>query len=111
MLICQKTLALPFQFLRTLLPNSIEDLRKEGLIRDQPPTGYVVAPGDSQITSDYQGKFTQIFRFEDGPMTRAYIQGRVTYDDIFGAHHETTYCYWFAPPSDFVMCNDHNKMN
>jgi hypothetical protein len=86
----------------------LETLRKEGYIRDRPPTGYVIAPGATQIASDYQGKFTQIFRID---ADRVYIQGRVTYDDVFGGPHETTFCYWFAPPSDFVMCNDHNKMN
>lgn len=86
----------------------LDTLKKEGFIRDQPPTGFVIAPGASQIASDYQGKFTQIFRFE---ADRMYIQGRVTYDDVFGQPHETIFCYWFAPPSDFVMCNDHNRMN
>jgi len=85
-----------------------EKLREEGWIKDHPPTGYVIAPGDTQIASDYQGKFSQIFSIH---ADRAYVQGRVTYDDIFGKHHETTFCYWFAPPSDFVMCNDHNNMN
>jgi hypothetical protein len=86
----------------------LETLKKEGYIRDRPPTGYVIAPGATQIASDYQGKFTQIFRIEGD---RVYIQGRVTYDDVFGSPHETIFCYWFAPPSDFVMCNDHNRMN
>jgi hypothetical protein len=86
----------------------LETLKKEGYIRDHPPTGYVIAPGATQIASDYQGKFTQIFRIEGD---RVYVQGRVTYDDVFGHAHETIFCYWFAPPSDFVMCNDHNRMN
>jgi hypothetical protein len=86
----------------------LERLRKEGYVRDKPPTGYVIAPGATQVSSDYQGKFTQIFSIGGD---RAYIQGRVTYDDVFGKAHETTFCYWFVPPSDFVMCNDHNKMN
>lgn len=89
-------------------PEFLEQLKKEGFIRDRPPSGYVIAPGDTQIASDYQGQFTQIFRIEGN---RIYVQGRVTYDDIFGKSHETLFCYWFAPPSDFVMCNDHNKMN
>lgn len=86
----------------------VERLKKEGYIKDHPPTGYVIAPGAVQIASDYQGKFTQIFRIEGD---RIYVQGKVTYDDVFGHAHETIFCYWFAPPSDFVMCNDHNKMN
>lgn len=102
----------PFPVPRNAPPEFMEALRKEGLIRSHPPTGYVIAPGDTQIASDYQGKFAQIFGFDrKNPMNRPYIQGKVTYDDIFGQHHQTTYCYWFAPPSDFVMCNDHNKMN
>jgi cell division protein FtsL len=92
-------------------PEVLDYLRKNGFIRDHPPTGYVIAPGDSQIASDYQGKFQQIYRGPDDPRDRTYIQGRVTYDDIFGNQHETIYCFWFAAPSDFVMCNDHNKMN
>lgn len=102
----------PIPILKNASPEILEHLREEGFVRDHPPTGYVIAPGDTQIGSDYQGKFMQIFGFDtNDPRTRAYIQGKVTYDDIFGGHHETTYCYWFAPPSDFVMCNDHNKMN
>lgn len=86
----------------------VETLKKEGFVKDHPPTGYVIAPGATQIASDYQGKFAQIFAISGD---RVYIQGRVTYDDIFGKSHETIFCYWYAPPSDFVMCNDHNKMN
>lgn len=86
----------------------LDTLKKEGYIRDRPPTGYVIAPGATQIASDYQGKFTQIFAIGGD---RTYVQGRVTYQDVFGGSHETTFCYWFAPPSDFVMCNDHNGMN
>lgn len=89
-------------------PELLERLKKEGFIRDRPPSGYVIAPGDTQIASVYQGKFTQIFRIGGD---RVYVQGRVTYNDIFGKFHETLFCYWFAPPSDFAMCNDHNKMN
>jgi len=96
----------------SLPPNTpkefLETLKKEGYVRDRPPTGYVIAPGATQIASDYQGRFTQIFKIEGD---RVYVQGRVTYDDVFGSPHETIFCYWFAPPSDFVMCNDHNKMN
>ncbi|MBZ5643762.1 MAG: hypothetical protein LAO19_13450 [Acidobacteriia bacterium] len=91
-----------------LPPDILKRLKQEGYIRDKPPSGYVIAPGDSQIGSDYQGKFTQMFKLGG---ERAYIQGKVTYDDVFGRPHETTYCFWFAPPSDFVMCNDHNKMD
>lgn len=90
----------------------IESLKKEGAIRNHPPTGYVIAPGDSQISSDYQGKFSQILGWDrNNPRNRAYIQGRVKYDDIFEVTHQTDYCFWYASPSDFVMCNDHNKMN
>jgi hypothetical protein len=98
----------PISLPKNAPPEFVERLKKEGYIRDHPPTGYVIAPGDSQISSDYQGKFAQIFRMN---ADRAYIEGKVTYDDIFGKHHETQFCYWFAPPSDFVMCNDHNKMD
>lgn len=86
----------------------LDTLKKEGYIRDRPPTGYVIAPGATQIASDYQGKFTQIFGVG---RERPYVQGRVTYDDVFGQPHETIFCYWFSPPSDFVMCSDHNQMN
>lgn len=93
-------------------PELLEQLKKGGFIRDRPPSGYVIAPGETQIASDYQGKFTQIFRFDTGRLgtERTYVQGRVAYVDIFGKPRETLFCYWFAPPSDFVMCNDHNKM-
>src|SRR5439155_11366784 len=91
------------------LPLDLADrLKKEGYIKDRPRTWYVVAPGDSQIASIYQGKFAQLFKIEGD---RVYVQGRVTYDDIFKKQHETLFCYWYTPPSDFVMCNDHNKMN
>lgn len=93
---------------KSLPPDALKWMKHEGFIRDKPPTGYVIAPGDTQIASDYQGRFAQLFRIEG---ERAYIQGRVTYDDIFGNTHETIFCFWFAPPSDFIMCNDHNKMN
>src|SRR5260370_39838096 len=93
---------------KKLAQDILERLKREGYIRAKPPTGYVIAPGDSQIASDYQGKFTQIFKIGGD---RAYIQGKVTYDDVFGRPHETIYCFWFAPPSDFVMCNDRNKMD
>ena len=49
-------------------PVFVEALKNGGFIRDKPPTGYVIAPGDSQIASDYQGKFTHIIK---GPMTHA----------------------------------------
>ena len=86
----------------------LDKLKKEGYIRDRPPTGYVIVPGATQIESDYQAEFTQIFGVG---RERPYVQGRVTYDDVFGQPHETIFCYWFSPPSDFVMCSDHNQMN
>jgi hypothetical protein len=98
----------PLPIPKNLPPDILEKMKREGYIRDKPPTGYVIAPGDTQIASDYQGKFGQLFKIEGN---RAYVQGRVTYDDVFGRSHETIFCFWFAPPSDFVMCNDHNKMN
>jgi len=86
----------------------LDILRKEGYIKEHAPTGFVIAPGDIQIASSYGGKFSQIFSLTGD---RTYIQGRITYDDIFGKAHETVFCYWFEQPSTFVMCNDHNKMN
>jgi hypothetical protein len=98
----------PIPILGNLAPDILTKMKQEGFIRDRPPTGYVIAPGDAQISSDYQGTFAQIFKID---ADRAYVQGRVTYDDVFGKSHETVFCFWYAPPSDFVMCNDHNKMN
>lgn len=98
----------PIEIPKNLPKELLDKLKGDGFIRDHPPTGYVIAPGASQIDSDYQGKFSQIFNIN---ADRAYIQGRVTYEDVFGRSHETIFCYWFAPPSDFVMCNDHNRMN
>jgi len=80
--------------------------------------GFVIAPNETQIASDYQGKFLQLFRMNG---ERVYVQGRITYADVFGKNYQTLFCYWAelpqapivgpAPPSDFVMCNDHNKMD
>jgi len=90
---------------------------RDGYIRGK-PLGFVIAPDATEVASDYQGKFLQIFRMAGD---RAYVQGKVTYDDIFGKSHQTTFCYWAElpqtspvagtfPASDFRMCNDHNSM-
>jgi hypothetical protein len=97
----------------------LERLARDGYIRGHPPTGFVIAPDATEVASDYQGKFLQIFRMAGD---RAYVQGRVTYDDIFGKSHQTTFCYRAElpqtslaagtfPASDFIMCNDHNSMD
>jgi hypothetical protein len=94
----------------------VEDILKKansstgppGTIKDHLPTGYVIAPNKSEIASNYGGKFSQAFELS---AERAYIQGRITYDDVFGLKHETLFCYWYASPNAFPMCNDHNKMN
>jgi len=70
-------------------------------------TGYVIAPNASQVASDWHGKFADIYKSD---AERTYIEGRITYDDVFGGHHETLFCYWYSPPSEFVICNDQNKM-
>jgi hypothetical protein len=106
-----KTSSSPIPIPKNLPPQMMDALKREGFIRKHPPSGYVVAPGDSQIASAYHGKFAQIFTVSADPRARNYIQGRVTYDDVFKGHHETIYCFWYSPPSDFVMCNDHNKMD
>ena len=42
--------------------------------------------------------------------TGAYVYGHVSYDDIFGMRHTTTYCYTLkAPLNVFHMCPNHNE--
>jgi hypothetical protein len=106
-----------------LSPNApkelVDRLKRTGYIKETSETGFIIAPNASQIGSDYQGKFLQIFRFEG---ERIYVQGRITYQDVFGKTHQTIYCYWaelpqnplppgIIPPTDFVMCHDHNLMD
>lgn len=92
-----------------LPPQIMEELRKQGLIPDHPPTGFTIAPGKSEIASYFGGEFNQVFAFP--AETRVYIQGRFTYEDIFGQGHETRWCYWYASPTEFPACRDHNYMN
>lgn len=94
---------------KNLPPDLVERLKKEGTIPNHPLTGFVIAPGKSEIESYFGSEFGRIFGFP--PDTRMYIQGRFTYDDIFGQHHETRFCYWYASADEFPMCSDHNFMN
>jgi hypothetical protein len=92
-----------------LPPQIVEELKKQGTIPSHPPTGYVIAPGKSEISSYFGAQFDRIFGFP--PDQRMYIQGRFTYEDIFGRKHETRFCFWYASPVEFPMCTDHNYMN
>jgi hypothetical protein len=79
---------------------------------------FLVAPGDSRAADDWEVNYLQAFNLGGD---RNYVQGDITYDDIFGQTHHTVYCYWTAPPqvrqpgvfppSTFVICGDHNKMD
>ena len=94
---------------KNMPPDLMERLKKDGLIPDHSLTGYVVAPGKSEISSYFGGEFSQIIGFP--PDERMYIQGRLTYEDIFGGKHETRFCYWLASQADFPLCADNNYMN
>jgi hypothetical protein len=37
-----------------------------------------------------------------------YVHGKMTYDDIFGCHHWTTYCFRLTPELKFTACETHN---
>jgi hypothetical protein len=89
--------------------NLLETLKKEGVVPDHPLSGFVIAPGKSEISSYFGGQFDRLFRFPADE--RIYIQGRFTYNDIFGKPHETRFCYWYAAESEFPMCADNNFMN
>jgi len=95
-----------------LSPEIIEQMKKEGLLPEHPEiprAGYIVAPGKSEKVSAYLREFDKVFMpLQD---LKLYIQGRFTYEDIFGGKHETRFCYWFAAADDFPMCTDNNYMN
>jgi hypothetical protein len=55
------------------------------------------------------GALTNVIGFP--PDMRLYIQGKFTYEDIFGKSHESRFCYWYAAQDEFPMCSDHNYMN
>jgi len=95
---------------------------KRGVIPEIPKTEptlqFLVAPGDTQTASNFEMNYLQAFNLGGD---RNYVQGNISYDDIFGKTHHTIYCYWTEPPqvrqpgvfppSTFVMCGDHNKMD
>lgn len=98
----------PMPLPKNLPPDMLDRLKKEGVIRERPPTGFVIAPDKSEIASYYGTKFSQVIGSD---AQRIYIQGRITYDDVFGHKHETFFCYWYAAPNAYPMCRDHNKMD
>jgi len=100
----------PVEVPKNLPSDMLERLKQEGFIPTHPPGGFIIAPGKSEISSSFSSPFAQTFGTND-PRNRMYIQGRFTYDDIFEKKHETTFCYWYAAPNQFPMCNDHNKMD
>jgi hypothetical protein len=41
-----------------------------------------------------------------------YIHGRISYDDIFGAHHWMTFCYFWHPETRaYAVCAEHNEID
>jgi len=94
---------------KNLPTNLVEELKKDGTIPDHPLTGLVIAPGKSEISSYFGGQLTRVTGFPPGQ--RMYIQGRFTYEDIFGKPHETRFCYWYADLGEFPMCSDNNFAN
>jgi hypothetical protein len=79
---------------------------------------FLVAPGDVQTADNFELNYLQAFNLGGD---RNYVQGDISYDDIFGKTHHTVYCYWTEPPpvrqpgvfpsSTFTMCGEHNKMD
>jgi hypothetical protein len=101
-------------------PEVVERLKREGYVKDRPLTGYVIAPNSGQEASSYKVRFLQVMAMPGAE--RGYVQGQITYVDIFGENHKTNFCYWTElplqplppgvfPPSDFIMCKDHNAMD
>jgi hypothetical protein len=98
----------------------VETLKREGYIKDRPLSGYVIAPNSGQDASSYKVRFLQFMSMPGAE--RAYVQGQITYVDIFGESHKTDFCYWAElpiqslppvafPSSEFIMCKDHNAMD
>ena len=43
---------------------------------------------------------------------KIYIHGRISYNDIFGAHHWMTFCYFWDPETRaYAVCAQHNEMD
>lgn len=91
-------------------PEFVERLKKEHLIPDHLISGFVIAPGKSEIGSYFGTELSRLISISNTKQ-RLYVQGRFTYNDIFGRNHETRFCYWYAAPGGFRLCSDHNDMN
>lgn len=100
-------------------PEMVERLKQEGYIKDRPLSGYIVAPNSSVDPSLWKVRFSQFMAMPGSQV--AYVEGRITYDDVFGGKHKTDFCYFadlplqalppgVFPESDFIMCKDHNAM-
>jgi hypothetical protein len=74
--------------------------------------GYVLAPNASR--SSTMSEFMGVYMGSDPANTQRehnFIQGYITYKDIFGKSRETWFCYWQPSPNTLKLCDNGNGMN
>jgi hypothetical protein len=95
-----------------------ESVQREWALYAKKPEGYVLSPSASHTLTE---QMSVAFTSEPKPQNptdmlkrlrlKNYIQGRLTYKDVFGKSHETVSCYYENLPSEPIMCDSNNRMD
>lgn len=75
--------------------------RNLGLIQPGATPGFLIDPQPSKIVE--QADIDRLSKYT------IYVHGTITYEDVFGGHHWTTYCAYYIPTAPlYGICENHN---